>query len=182
MHRGLIALRDAVRESRTGEGEGHQGKEDRAAERRRSGPEWIHDMTFLGAGRASSPPAHAWGNGARQARAAFTRRLPQPGSGGGRFEQRRENGRWQLRLVVRPVSGRSVKPRRRDRRRIREPVDEQMNMGAGPVRFMIGIGRIAMAMAMPGMMMVGRERVIVADRRDRAAVGESQSQHEQQGK
>ena len=139
-------------------------------------------MTFLSAGRASGPP----GTCLEKRRETNPHRVhaaaAASGSGGGWLEQRRENGRWQLRLVVRPVSGRSVKPRRRDRRRIREPVDEQMNMGAGPVRFMIGIGRIARAMAMPGMMMFGRERVIVADQRDRTAVGESQRQHEQQGK
>ena len=63
-----------------------------------------------------------------------------------------------------------------------EPVDKQMNMGAGPVRFMIGIGRIAMAMAMLSVMMFGRYDMIVADRRHRTAVGEGQRQNEQQRK
>ena len=55
-------------------------------------------------------------------------------------------------------------------------------MGAGSVRFMIGIGRIAVAMAMLRMMRVGRDDMIVADRRHRTAVGEGQRQNEQQGK
>lgn len=123
------------------------------------------------------------GEATRNYRAAFKRPKPQPGSGSGWFEQRRENGRRQLQLVARPMLPRAIMRHRRDRPRMGEPIDEEMDVGALSVRFMIGIRRGGMIVMVVGVMMMGRSRrVTVADRRGGTTVRKGQRQDEQDRK